>query len=211
MQISKLYETKITCSDYNPNIDDTITVTVALIDFNGNNVTGTNATITVNQGYFTKYTRNSSDTAISGTSTQSYTGTTGSDGTFTMTYKCSEWGLATFSAKNHNAQIHIIGWKDITSTAISPALQEYAKFYINDEIKMARLLYARNSLIIPSTGGSSATSIPEQYRPKKNMPYGITANVRVILLDDTGNLKFDNYGSSSASVDFAYQWDYSYA
>ena len=76
---------------------------------------------------------------------------------------------------------------------------------------MARFLYARNSLSIPSTGGSSATSIPNKYCPKKNIPYGITANVRVILLSDNGNLKFDNYSSSSVSVDFAYQWDYSYA
>lgn len=109
-----LYQTKITASDYNPSIDDSITVTVTLLDFNGNAVTGTNATITVNQGYFTKYTRNSTDTAISGTSTKSYNGTTGNNGSFTMTYKCSEWGLATFSANNIKTQINTKGNRTLT-------------------------------------------------------------------------------------------------
>ena len=38
-------------------------------------------------------------------------GTTGSNGEFTTTYTCSEWGLTTFSANNVSLQIKVKGFK----------------------------------------------------------------------------------------------------
>ena len=112
MQITDLYQTKITCSTYNANIDSTDTViTVKLIDFNGNAVTGKSVTLTCDKGYFNK----NGSTTISGTTTKSITATTNSSGEITGTWTASEWGLCTFSTNTHNSQILVQGWKTVQS------------------------------------------------------------------------------------------------
>ena len=197
MQISKLYETKITCSNYNPNIDDTITVTVALIDFNGNNVTGTNATITVNQGYFTKYTRNSSDTAISGTTTKTYTGTTGTDGTFTMTYNCSEWGLATFSANNTKIQSEVTGWKQISTNTTNDITSVQ---YCNGEYGYIQVSGTPNA----DTSQNDKTLMTlTQYLPKYTVRFPIHPNGQIVASiygadspDGMDTVKMQNHSST---------------
>ena len=99
--------TKIVASDYNPNIDSTITVTVTVKDVYDDPVENESVQVTCNIGKFTKL----NGSTIS--DTQSVTGNTDSNGQFTLTYTCSEWGLATFSAKNHNTQINVKGWKQV--------------------------------------------------------------------------------------------------
>ena len=99
--------TSVECSDYNPAIDGTITVTISVNDVYGDAVSGESVLVTASAGNFTKY----NGSTITGAS--SYTGTTNSSGQFTLTYACSEWGLITFSAKNHNTlQILVNGYKD---------------------------------------------------------------------------------------------------
>ena len=99
--------TNIECSDYNPSIDGNITVTITVNDVYGDAVSGESVLVTASAGNFTKY----NGSTITGAS--SYTGTTNSSGQFTLTYACSEWGLITFSAKNHNTlQILVKGYKD---------------------------------------------------------------------------------------------------
>ena len=99
--------TSVECSDYNPAIDGTITVTISVNDVYGDAVSGESVLVTASAGNFTKY----NGSTITGAS--SYTGTTNSSGQFTLTYACSEWGLITFSAKNHNTlQILVKGYKD---------------------------------------------------------------------------------------------------
>ena len=108
MQISDLYQTKITCSTYNATIDSTNTViTVKLIDFNGAAVTNKSVTLTCDKGYFNK----NGSTAISGTTTKSITATTNSSGEITATWTASEWGLCTFSTNNINTQVNVKGWR----------------------------------------------------------------------------------------------------
>lgn len=108
MQITDLYQTKIECSTYNANIDSTDTViTVSLIDFNGNAVTGKSVTLTCDKGYFNK----KGSTAISGTTTKSITLNTDSNGQITGTWTASEWGLCTFSTNTTNTQINVTGWR----------------------------------------------------------------------------------------------------
>ena len=110
MQIKSLYQTKITCSKYDANIDSTDTVvTVKLIDFNDAPVKNKSVTLTVDKGYFNK----NGSTPISGTTTKSITASTNTNGEITATYTASEWGLATFSANQSNIQVNITGWKHI--------------------------------------------------------------------------------------------------
>ena len=99
--------TSIECSDYNPSIDGNITVTITVNDVYGDAISDESVTVTASEGTFTQL--NGSDI----TSASSVTGTTNSSGEFTLTYACSEWGLITFSAKNHNTQINVKGWKQV--------------------------------------------------------------------------------------------------
>lgn len=99
----------------------------------------------------------------------------------------------------------------MTNAVIATNFQPYAEFYINGELKMARLLYHRSELSVNANGATSNLNIPNEYCPKGNLPHGIRDNVRMTLLFDTGNIKFDNYTSNNITVTFAHQWDYSYA
>ena len=100
--------TKIECSDYNPNIDDSITLTIILTDVYDDPIDGENVTVTASEGTFTQL--NGSDI----TSASSVTGTTNSSGQFTLTYNCSEWGLITFTANNKTTQVKVGGYKTTT-------------------------------------------------------------------------------------------------
>ena len=92
--ITDLYNYSISCSNYNPTIDTDISVTVKVTNQAGNPVVGHTVSILKNNSSWKS-------------------GTTGSNGEFTTTYTCSEWGLITFSAKNHNTlQILVKGYKD---------------------------------------------------------------------------------------------------
>ena len=105
--------TNIECSDYNPNIDSTITVTVSVNDVYGDAISGESVTVTASEGTFTQL--NGSDI----TAASSVTGTTNSSGQFTLTYNCSVWGLITFVANNTNNQINVAGWKQVWSNTSS--------------------------------------------------------------------------------------------
>ena len=96
--------TNIVCSDYNPNIDSTITVTVSVDDVYGDAVSGESVTVTASEGNSTQL-NGSNITAAS-----SVTGTTNSSGQFTLTYSCTEWGLITFTANNKTTQVKVGGY-----------------------------------------------------------------------------------------------------
>ena len=72
--------TKIVASDYNPNIDSTITVTVTVKDVYDDPVENESVQVNCNIGKFTKL----NGSTIS--DTQSVTGNTDSNGQFTLTY-----------------------------------------------------------------------------------------------------------------------------
>ena len=97
--------TNIEASDYNPSIDDSITLTITVTDVYEDPVTGESVTVTASEGTFTQL-NGSSITAAA-----TVTGTTNSSGQFTLTYTCTEWGLITFSANNQSTQVNVIGFK----------------------------------------------------------------------------------------------------
>jgi len=76
---------------------------------------------------------------------------------------------------------------------------------------MARLSYQRTEIVIGTSGQTSALNLTNEYRPRNNIPHGITENVRVTLIAASGNLQFDNYSNSNKTVTLSHQWDYSYA
>ena len=144
--------TNIVCSDYNPNIDSTITVTVSVDDVYGDAVSGESVTVTASEGTFTQL--NGSDI----TASDSVTGTTNSSGQFTLTYSCTEWGLITFSANNKNIQVRVTGWRTVAT---------YLYYLLEENDGHVRLKIHINTNITFNTSWTTiyANFIPLDYAP----------------------------------------------
>ena len=161
--------TNIEASDYNPTIDDYITVTITVNDVYGDSVEGENVTVTASEGTFTQL-NGSSITAAA-----TVTGTTNSSGQFTLTYACSEWGLITFSANNTNIQANVIGFK-------SQSMWNGTLYY-DDEKAMAVLNYHSTTTWNVSNWTSLGTvfaNVPSGLRPSQTV-FAITSDNRLIV------------------------------
>ena len=89
------FNIKIEPSNYNPDIDDTITVTITVTDQNDDPIPNWTVPLTIN------------GTAITGTLT------TNANGVATYNYTCSEWGVCRFSVKTFSAFVNVAGWKTV--------------------------------------------------------------------------------------------------
>ena len=148
--------TSIECSDYNPDIDDSITVTITVTDVYGDAVSGESVLVTASDGNFTQL--NGSNI----TNASSVTGTTNSSGQFTLTYACSEWGLITFSANNTNTQVNVTGWKQVATTTVSGVTYTC---YV-DGNGCGRVDVSCSSVSFASGHSHEATNwIPDAYKP----------------------------------------------
>ena len=205
MQITDLYQTKITCSTYNANIDSTDTViTVKLIDFNGNAVTNKSVTLTCDKGYFNK----KGSTSISGTTTKSITLTTNSSGEITGTWTASEWGLCTFSTSNSSQpahiQVNVTGWRIHTNNS------DYTFLY-NHELCELRVHIASTSIPTSPTDFGGFT-VPTGYRPATPVVSHIyVGNKAVVQVGQAGNVGRCAYTASALNNVGVYatlQWKY---
>lgn len=142
--ISDLYNYSISCSDYNPTIDSEISVTVKVTNQAGNPVSGQSVSIAKNNVSWKN-------------------GVTGSNGEFTTTYTCSEWGLVTFSANNENIQIKVTGFKQVATTTVSGVTYTC---YVNGEGVGRVTVKCSNVSFAPGTSHEATNWIPEAYKPK---------------------------------------------
>ena len=193
--------TKIVASDYNPNIDSTITVTVTVKDVYDDPVENESVQVTCNIGKFTKL----NGSTIS--DTQSVTGNTDSNGQFTLTYTCSEWGLVTFSAKNHNTQIRVAGFRKIVENATY-------SLYVDESTRTAQIEAHRTGITI--TSGQSFSNygnfvIPTKYYPKSNCYSLIMRNATFLFwVWNNGSYGVTNLGNTVTGYDltFIHEWHY---
>ena len=184
--------TKIVASDYNPNIDSTITVTVTVKDVYDDPVENESVQVTCNIGKFTKL----NGSTI--TDTQSVTGNTDSNGQFTLTYTCSEWGLATFSANNTNTQINVDGWRTYLETEVW--LVEY------NATTTRVTLASEVTVAVTTTEKNYGTVLLNDWwlRPKKPMMFP-TYNGNVLVIAKEGN-KTLSHRTVSGSVSMTSQY-----
>lgn len=147
--------TSVECSDYNPSIDSTITVTVSVDDVYGDAVSGESVTVTVSEGNFTQL--NGSD--ITGAS--SVTGTTNSSGEFTLTYSCTQWGLITFTANNKSTQVSVTGWKQVQSLSND-------RVFVHTDGKNAKIRIGGTFSTSTSAGEYTLATINSAYKPDGN-------------------------------------------
>lgn len=149
--------TSLTVSNYNPTIDSTVTVTVTLKDVYNDPVVGEEVLVTASDGTFTQL-NGSNITAAS-----SVTGTTNSNGQFTLTYSCTEWGLITFSANNKNMNINV---KDKWRVLVNDGL-----YYVRtkNDVVQFHLAIETNTSFPTSWTAFGGNHVPEGYRPRASV------------------------------------------
>ena len=189
--------TSVECSDYNPSIDSTITVTISVNDVYGDAISGESVTVTASEGTFTEL-NGSTITAAA-----SVTGTTNSSGQFTLTYNCTEWGLITFTANNTSTQVHVTGWREITAGT--------GRLWVNDETKTAAFYFTRTGAITSEV--SYANAIPSSYRPYSHVrmiAHNSTGTVIKLSVESNGTVRLTSSSYSSTSLVVACQITYAY-
>ena len=130
MIINELYKTEITTTPLE--VNKTNTVTVRIIDFNNNQISGKPVTLTCDKGKFT-----TSDSQI-------IEATTDASGKIDVEYLSDEVGMVTFQANNTVLQSVINGWKQITPTITEESgydsnVTYSIRFYVNEFLKLAYL------------------------------------------------------------------------
>lgn len=106
--MNDFYITVIDCSKYNIQYNETITVTVKLIDFNGEPVVNEYATIT-SKGLGTFSSSNIATYITPTGNVTSYTGITNNNGEFTVQYTSKDWGTERFKCNEANIGVRIVG------------------------------------------------------------------------------------------------------
>ena len=195
--------TNIEASDYNPTIDDSITVTITVNDVYGDAVSGESVTVTASEGTFTQL--NGSDI----TSASSVTGTTNSSGQFTLTYNCSEWGLITFSANTRSTQICVDGYKNIWSNTTSNPTIVLSRNKDNARLTINGHTFTTVATTWTQYGNSSfmSTVAPTQSVVRMNNDATV-----LFSISSTGELRFRSNTGASLSNKITYaQIDWSIA
>ena len=188
--ITDLYNYSISCSNYNPTIDTDISVTVKVTNQAGNPVVGHTVSILKNNSSWKS-------------------GTTGSNGEFTTTYTCSEWGLTTFSANNHNStQILVEGFRQIFgNTTDNP------KIIVEREGNKARLImlgYTAN--LTTSFVQYGSTAFLSSVKPKQALLFVGYDDTFLLRVSEDGKLYWrSNTGSSQSNKNLYGQYDWSIA
>ncbi len=120
MIFSKLYHTDIDCNKYNAKIYEDINVTITLTDFNENPV---------------KYT--SVSLSCTGGTLSSSSGLTNGNGTFTVTFTPSEWGIHSITCNSETVQLNIRGgWKTSPTTKSYSGVNTVTAQYNQDMVKI---------------------------------------------------------------------------
>lgn len=178
--------TSLRVSDYNPNIDSTVTLTVTVKDVYNRPVVGDEVAVTASEGNFTKL----NGSGITAAST--VTGTTDSNGEFTLTYACSEWGLVTFSANTTSTQIQVKGFR------ISN-LNNLTLYYDNEKV-MAVVNYSSSATYSQNDTWRDfllISNVPEGLRPLLYVYSDVTANTIRIRLTTTGVFQYKTSDSTA--------------
>ena len=184
--ITDLYNYSISCSNYNPTIDTDISVTVKVTNQAGNPVVGHTVSILKNNSSWKS-------------------GTTGSNGEFTTTYTCSEWGLTTFSANTMYNQIKVTGFKKVLNNITY-------KLWVDESTKTAVVLANRSGVTIGAGDGFNYNDfkIPSKYRPSTNsfVTVGRTTPGIINYIWTDGTVGVYNNGSQRTNYDLNFRHEY---
>ena len=165
-------------SDYNPTIDDTITVTITVTDQADSPVSGFTVPLQING--------------------ESVTGlVTNSSGVATYTYTCDEWGTIKFAVKSYTTFINVTGFK-------SKNMWNGTLYYDNEKVEYVLDYQGSGSYSASSWTDSSAfDTVPSELRPKAQV-YSSLADTRMTVRVNagTGKLQYVTGGTSISNPSF---------
>ena len=181
--------TSIVSSNYNPQIDSTVTLTVTVKDVYGDNVNGESVTVSCSAGTFTALNGSSITAATSAT------GTTNSSGQFTLTYTAGNWGLITISANNTSIQLNVDGWRYISGDSTS----NYA--FLRNKTHARWLLrgYSRNTSKNDSWESFGSGAYASSIRPNATVMMMNSSANAYFYVDSSGNTKWRAISGSIAA------------
>lgn len=202
--ISDLYQTKIELTDYDVNIDDEIDITVTLLDFENNPVSGESVNLYANGDVIKS-------------------ANTDRNGQITANYTCNEWGLITFSANESVSQVHVRGWR---SKQVLGDTGGVATLYVNEDTGLARLSYLLNpGPKIDVTSGSPNTFdnlkvdaqntnqddfIDNKYLPATTVKGIVTVPYITVSMSSNGTLGYfstESRSAGSVAIGVDFMWN----
>lgn len=175
--ITDLYDYQIYASAYNVTIDGTVTITVKVTNrATGNPVVGVTVPVLKNNSSW-------------------QSGTTGVNGTFSLSYTADTWGITTFSAKTQNVQINVRGWK-LVNTALDDGTNTI-KVYSNGELVNYSIQLENYS--VSSQGSKIITGFNTAYAPIErawitSAVYGLFSTI------DDEAMRISNASSSTSNM-----------
>lgn len=179
---SAYYRYELSSSNYNPNIDSTITITCTCKNVLGNPIANKTLELMMNG-------------ASQGTST------TNANGIATWSITLSAWGNKHFYIANATLDLTVNGYKEISVTT--------GKLYVNDLTKTATYYFTRTGAITSEITYSNV--IPQQYRPKgivRMKAHNSTFQASVDIETD-GAVRISG-GTTSSSITVNVQITYAY-
>ena len=190
------FNIKIEPSNYNPDIDDTITVTITVTDQNDDPIPNWTVPLTIN------------GTAITGTLT------TNANGVATYNYTCSEWGVCRFSVKSCSTQINVTGLKQVKQRSYTGTNQGVVyTLFVDESNKHCTLTISSNGTSCGSGSSNYEDTawIPSTYRPTQNKYTRLMrSNTFLFYAWSNGTIGIANFGSSATGQSFSGQVDWHY-
>lgn len=176
------------CSDYNPTVDSTVTVTCRVTDFYGEVVAGESVTLYCNGS--------SVSTSI-----------TNNQGLATWTVTVDALGLNSFSVANSKLAINVIGWREVT---LPSSVTSYCNLYVNDALRLCDFKYYRTNYNFTKTSSITLHTglIPEDYRPLVNVICASFNDVIVAGIITDGSLSVASSETGSKNINISATWHY---
>ena len=179
---SAYYHYEITSTDYNPNIDSTITLSVSVKSVFGNPIKDKSVTLYDN-----------------GDSVS--TSTTNTTGVATFSYTFNDWENHHFTCNSANLDLMANGWKQVTVSN--------GNLWVNERAKLARYVLSRTGTITSEISYSNI--IPSAYRPQSNvrMLAHNSTYMGKIVIESSGTVRISG-GTSSTSITVACELTYAF-
>ena len=184
----EIWNYDLICSDYNPTVDSTVTVTCRVTDFYGDVVTGESVTLYCNGS--------SVSTSI-----------TNNQGIATWTVTVDALGLNSFSVANSKLAINVIGWREVT---LPSSVTSYCNLYVNDALRLCDFKYYRTNYNFTQTSSITLHTglIPEDYRPLVNVICASFNDVIVAGIITDGSLSVASSETGSKNINISATWHY---
>lgn len=180
--LNAYYQYELTSSNYNPKIDNTITITCICKNVLGNPVANKELILLMNE-------------------VEQGTATTNANGIATWQITFGDWGNQHFNVGTATLDLLVTGWKEINV--------DTGRLLVNEFMKNAIYLFSRTGTITSEITYSNV--IPTNYRPMSvvRMKAHNSSVQAFIIIEPNGNVKVGG-GTTSTSITVACQMQYNY-